>query len=133
MIFPSGINLTKREADRPYPYNYDVRNAWKYTFTIPSVFITRCFSTQKILALPCSYNTSSPLNLNAFVDEWFSLPHSLTHGAEPFLRSRQLCSYSRTSQHFYGTQRFITALHKPSTGPYPEPNRSNPYNPILPL
>jgi hypothetical protein len=26
--------------------------------------------------------------------------HSLTHGAEPFLRSRQLCSYSRTSQHF---------------------------------
>jgi hypothetical protein len=25
---------------------------------------------------------------------------SLTHGAEPFLRSCQLCSYSRTSQHF---------------------------------
>jgi hypothetical protein len=25
---------------------------------------------------------------------------TLTHGAEPFLRSRQLCSYSRTSQHF---------------------------------
>jgi hypothetical protein len=24
----------------------------------------------------------------------------ITHGAEPFLRSRQLCSYSRTSQHF---------------------------------
>ncbi|PNF14089.1 hypothetical protein B7P43_G01064, partial [Cryptotermes secundus] len=24
----------------------------------------------------------------------------LTHGAEPFLRSRQLCSYSRISQHF---------------------------------
>jgi hypothetical protein len=29
-----------------------------------------------------------------------SLTHSLTYGAEPFLRSRQLCSYSRTSQHF---------------------------------
>jgi hypothetical protein len=28
------------------------------------------------------------------------LAHSLTHGAEPFLRSCQLCSYSRTSQHF---------------------------------
>jgi hypothetical protein len=26
--------------------------------------------------------------------------HSLTHGAEPLLRSCQLCSYSRTSQHF---------------------------------
>jgi hypothetical protein len=38
--------------------------------------------------------------------------HSLTHGAEPFLRSRQLCSYSRTSQHFMGPE-----------GPYPEPDR----------
>jgi hypothetical protein len=28
------------------------------------------------------------------------ITHSLTHGAEPFLRSRQLCSCSRTSQHF---------------------------------
>jgi hypothetical protein len=24
----------------------------------------------------------------------------ITHGAEPFLRSRQLCSHSRTSQYF---------------------------------
>jgi hypothetical protein len=29
---------------------------------------------------------------------------TLTHGAEPFLRSRQLCSYSRTSQHFMETE-----------------------------
>jgi hypothetical protein len=28
------------------------------------------------------------------------LSHSLTHGAEPFLRSCQLCSHSRNSQHF---------------------------------
>jgi hypothetical protein len=28
------------------------------------------------------------------------ITHSLTHGAEPFLRSFQLCSYSRTFQHF---------------------------------
>jgi hypothetical protein len=34
----------------------------------------------------------------------------ITHGAEPFLRSRQLCSYSRTSQQFYGTRRFITVF-----------------------
>jgi hypothetical protein len=26
--------------------------------------------------------------------------HSPTHGADPFLRSRPLCRYSRTSQHF---------------------------------
>jgi hypothetical protein len=31
---------------------------------------------------------------------FYSLTHSLTHGAEHFLRSRQLCSHSRNSQHF---------------------------------
>jgi hypothetical protein len=39
----------------------------------------------------------------------------ITHGAETFLRSCQLCSYSRTSQHFMEPRRFITvftrALH----------------------
>jgi hypothetical protein len=30
------------------------------------------------------------------------------HGAGPFLRGRQLCSYSRTSQHFCGTESIIT-------------------------
>jgi hypothetical protein len=41
--------------------------------------------------------------------KWFSVDNfddngdnnnSFIHGAEPFLRSRQLCSYPRTSQHF---------------------------------
>jgi hypothetical protein len=45
----------------------------------------------------------------------------LTQGAEPFFRSHQLCSHSRTSQHFM----------EPSTGPYPEPHQSNPHHPIL--
>jgi hypothetical protein len=30
----------------------------------------------------------------------FSVSQSFTHRAKPFLRSCQLCSYSRTSQHF---------------------------------
>jgi hypothetical protein len=30
---------------------------------------------------------------------WDIQSHRLTHGAEPFLRSRQMCSYSRISQH----------------------------------
>jgi hypothetical protein len=34
----------------------------------------------------------------------------LTYGAEPFLRSCQLCSYSRTSQHFMEPM-FTRALH----------------------
>jgi hypothetical protein len=37
-----------------------------------------------------------------------------------FLRSCQLCSHSKTSQHF-----------KEPEGPYPEPVRSSPYHPIL--
>jgi hypothetical protein len=59
-----------------------------------------------------------------------SLTHSLTHGAES-LRSCQLCSYSRTSQHFMEPGGSSPPSHKPSTGPYPEPDRSNPYHPIL--
>jgi hypothetical protein len=43
---------------------------------------------------------------------WSMLRHkelSIKHGAEPFLRNCQFCSYSRMLA-FYGTQRFITAF-----------------------
>jgi hypothetical protein len=40
-----------------------------------------------------------------------SLSHSLTHGAEPFLRSRQLCRYSRTSQHFMEAECSLSCPH----------------------
>jgi hypothetical protein len=42
---------------------------------------------------------------------------SLTHGAEPFLRSRQVCSYSRTSQQFMGPEGSLPCSQEPSTGP----------------
>jgi hypothetical protein len=58
---------------------------------------------------------------------------SLTHGAEPFLRSCQLCSHSRISQHFMEPEGSLPRSQEPSTGPYPEPDRSNPYHPILSL
>jgi hypothetical protein len=48
-------------------------------------------------------------------------PSSLTRGAETFLRSRQLCSYSRTSQHFMEPEGSSPYSQEPSTGPYPEP------------
>jgi hypothetical protein len=59
--------------------------------------------------------------------------HSLTRGAEPFLRSRQLCSYSRTSHHFMEPKGSLPCSQEPSTDPYPQPDQSTPYNPILSL
>jgi hypothetical protein len=55
---------------------------------------------------------------------------SLTHGAEPFLRSCQLCSHSRTSQRFMEPEGSLQRSKEPSTSPFPEPDRSNPSHPI---
>jgi hypothetical protein len=55
----------------------------------------------------------------------------LTYGAEPFLRSCQSCGNSRTSQHFMKPEGSSPCSQEPSTGLYTEPDRSNPYHPIL--
>jgi hypothetical protein len=56
----------------------------------------------------------------------------LTSGAESFFRSRQLCSHSRTSQHFMEPEGSSPCSQEPHTGPCPEPDRSSTYHPILP-
>jgi hypothetical protein len=62
-----------------------------------------------------------------------TVTYLLTHGAEPFLRNCQLCSHSRTSQRFMEPEDSLPPSQEPFTGPYPEPDRSNPHHPILSL
>jgi hypothetical protein len=47
-----------------------------------------------------------------------------------YLRSCQLCSPSRTPQHFIEPEGSMPCSQEPSTGPYPEPYQSNPLHPI---
>jgi hypothetical protein len=54
----------------------------------------------------------------------------LIHASEPFLRSRQLCSYSRNSQHIMEPVDLLPRSQEPSTGHYTEPDRFSPYHPL---
>jgi hypothetical protein len=71
--------------------------------------------------------------LDRAVQDLHTARHSLTHGAEPFLRSCQLCSYSRNSQHFMEPEGSLPCSREPSTGPDSEADQSSPYHPILSL
>jgi hypothetical protein len=55
------------------------------------------------------------------------------NGAEPFLRSRQLCSYSRISEHFMEPEGSLLCLQEPFIGSYPEPDQSSLFQPMISL
>jgi hypothetical protein len=58
----------------------------------------------------------------------------LTHSRSwAFLRSCQMCSYSRTSQYFMKPEGSLPCSEEPSTGAYSEPDRSSLYHPTLSL
>jgi hypothetical protein len=67
------------------------------------------------------------------LDYLLFLWYLLTYAAEPLLRSCQFCSYPRTCQHFMEREGSLPCSQEPSTGPYPQPDRSSPYHPILSL
>jgi hypothetical protein len=112
---------------------------------VTSLRIIRYYGGTSSASHECLFIITPWLNhLNSFVDAMpltltvicMHIPivlGSLTHGAEPFLRSRQLCSYLRTSQHFMEPECSLPCSQEPSTGPCPEPDQSNPYHPILSL
>jgi hypothetical protein len=51
----------------------------------------------------------------------------------PFLTDSHLCSYSRTFQHFMEPEVSLPCSQEPSNWPYPEPDQSSLYCPILSL
>jgi hypothetical protein len=95
----------------------------------------KCFTSHFIVHLLILFITTlspSTMSANGHSRLHTSLPvYLLTYGAEPFLRSCQLCSHWRTSQHFMEPEGSLTCTQEPSTGPYPEPDQSSPYHPIL--
>jgi hypothetical protein len=99
---PSGLSLTHRPSHPPH--------------TTPGSFLMFSFLKWSVLVQPFSF---LGYLLHTYV---------LTHGAEPFFKSRQLCSHSRTSQPFMEPEGSTPRSHEPSTGPYPEPYQSNPHH-----
>jgi hypothetical protein len=63
---------------------------------------------------------------------WINTNNRL-QGDKPFLKTRQLCSYSTISQHFMKPWCSLPCSQEFSTGPYAEPDQSSPHNPILSL
>jgi hypothetical protein len=60
------------------------------------------------------------------------MQQTLTSWSWPFLEKPPVVQLLNSFPESYGTRRFITMFTRaPLTGPYPEPDQSSPYNPIL--
>jgi hypothetical protein len=121
---------TTSKHDKCVPYNlhlYNIINVCNFIlFTFHTMYdiyrhqLTYCFILDIKFLI---FNNLTLLKIQC---------HSLTHGAERFLRSCQLCS-SRNSQYFMEPKGSLLCSKEPSTSPYPEPDQSNQYHPILSL
>jgi hypothetical protein len=99
------------------------------TFHLQAPKMSCCFPNSQFTFPSC---TKHMLNLKKAIYVHFSPDStSLTHGAEPFLRSCQLCSHSRISQQFMEPKGSLPCSQELSAGPYTEPDKSNPYHHIV--
>jgi hypothetical protein len=96
-------------------------------------FVSTTYHKILNIYLPSSLHPHPPTAHKIKASNVSNVTHSLILGAEPFVRSCQLCSYSRTSQHFMEPASSLLCSQEPFTGPYSEPVQSNPYHPILSL
>jgi hypothetical protein len=94
-----------------------------------NVIILIYYLSVKIATLPSAgYFKRS---VSCYWDERDVVTKITTRGAEHFLRSRQLFSHSRTSQHFMKPEGSLPCSQEPSTGLYPERHQYNAHRPIL--
>jgi hypothetical protein len=111
---------------------------WRTSFIDTAcLFIVNLCSSAMFIAVLYVLQTAQNENTmaRAYLKISFSyfITYLFTCGTEPFLRSCQLGSHSRTSQDFMEHVDLLPCSQEPSTGPYPEPDRSSPYHPIISL
>jgi hypothetical protein len=156
-IFLNGTHLLPIPLHIPFDFTFcpftPLENT-RITRKSTAVFLTtdwhtkrdsNCFSWGKnwnlkgYLNLILLTKTIGPVSLHVLAHCLFSLIlwriscYLLTYGAESFFRSCQLCSHSRTSQHFMEPEGTLPCSQEPHTYPYPELEWFSPYHSILSL
>jgi hypothetical protein len=95
----------------------DIRNQLKHYRTLRQTNPFHAFQLYVSKVMPCYSKARLRFSILVTLDAYTNhkLASYITHGAEPFLRSSQLCSYSRTSQHFMELEGSLKAESTPGS------------------
>jgi hypothetical protein len=111
------------------PRPFWIRSSWADNSNTVMYFLAFTSEFGKCTQL-CDYvrdTTRKSVNIGASRSSGTPLVCYL-HGAEPFLRCRQLCSYSTFLPNFTETEGSLPHSQEPTTGPYPERDLPSAYN-----